>query len=72
MGGSFSFAGYSPPAVQAWRQVVSGLRHTHQIPTMRLDEIALGLSADGKGDGEEERTELRGTLMPREGTNKED
>ena len=38
---------------------------------MRLDEIALGLSAAGKGDGEEERTELGGTLMPREGTNKE-
>lgn len=32
---------------------------------MRLDEIALGVSADGEEDGEEERTEPWGAPMPR-------
>ena len=54
--------------MRAWEEINLGTIST----SMRLVEIALGLSADGKGDGEEERTELRGTLMPREGTNKED
>lgn len=54
--------------MRAWEEINLGTI----CPSMRLDEIALGLSADGKGDGEEERTELRGTLMLREGTNKED
>lgn len=34
---------------------------------MRLDEIAQGVRADGKGDGEEERTEPWSTPMPRAG-----